>query len=37
MYSHEDRDRFATKIVLIATVPFVILFILAMIAIIVSL
>lgn len=37
MYSHEDKDRFATKITLIATVPFVILFILAMIKIIVSL
>lgn len=37
MYSHEDRDRFATKITLIATVPFVILFILALIGIIVSL
>lgn len=35
MYSHEDK--FATKITLIATVPFVILFILAMIGIIVSL
>lgn len=37
MYSHEDRDRFAIKISLIATVPFVVLFILAMIGIIVSL
>lgn len=37
MYSHEDRDRFAIMISLIATVPFVILFILAMIGIIVSL
>ena len=34
MYSHEDRDRFAIMISLIATVPFVIL---AMIGIIVSL
>jgi len=30
MYSHEDKDRFATTIVLIATAPFVILFVLAM-------
>ena len=37
MYSHEDRDRFAIKITLIATMPFVVLFILAMIGIIVSL
>ena len=37
MYSHEDKDKFATAIVLIATVPFVILFILAMVGIIVSL
>lgn len=34
MYSHEDEDKFATMIVLIATVPFVIL---AMIGIAVSL
>ena len=34
---HEDKDKFATTITLIATVPFVILFILAMIGIIVSL
>lgn len=33
MGSHEDKDRFATAIVLIATVPFVILFVLAMIRI----
>ena len=37
MYSHEDKDKFAIKLTLIATVPFVILFILAMIEIIVSL
>lgn len=37
MYSHEDKDKFATMITLIATIPFVILFILAMIGIIVSL
>ena len=37
MGSHEDKDRFATRITLIATVPFTILFILAMIGIIVSL
>lgn len=37
MGSHEDKDRFATTITLIATVPFIILFILAMIGIIVSL
>lgn len=37
MYSHEDKDKFATMITLIATVPFVVLFILAMIGIIVSL
>ena len=37
MYSHEDRDRFAIRISLIATMPFVVLFILAMIEIIVSL
>lgn len=37
MYSHEDKDKFATKITLIATVPFVVLFVLAMIAILVSL
>jgi hypothetical protein len=33
MYSHEDKDKFA----LIATVPFIILFILALIAILVNL
>lgn len=37
MYSHEDKDRFATMITLIATVPFGILFVLAMIAILVNL
>ena len=35
MGSHEDKDRFATTITLIATVPFVSLFILAMIEFIV--
>ena len=29
MGTHEDQDRFATKITLIATVPFAILFVLA--------
>lgn len=33
MYFHEDKDKFATRITLIATVPFDILFVLAMIAI----
>lgn len=37
MYSHRDKDKFATMITLIATVPFVILFVLAMIEIVVSL
>lgn len=37
MYSHEDKDRFAITITLVAAVPFVILFVLAMIAIHVSL
>lgn len=37
MYSHEDKDKFATMITLIATVPFVVLFVLAMICILVSL
>ena len=37
MYSHEDKDKFATMITLIATVPFAVLFILAMISILVSL
>lgn len=37
MYSHEDKDKFATMITLIATIPFAVLFILAMIGIIVSL
>ena len=37
MYSHEDRDKFAIRISLIATIPFIILFILAMIGIITSL
>lgn len=37
MYSHEDKDKFATMITLIATVPFVILFVLALICICASL
>lgn len=37
MYFHEDKDKFATMITLIATVPFVILFVLAMICILVNL
>lgn len=37
MYSHEDKDRFATRITLIATVPFGILFVLALICICASL
>ena len=37
MYSHEDKNKFATKITLLATVPFVVLFVLAMIAILVNL
>lgn len=34
---HEDKDKFALRIVLISTVPFVLLFILAMIGIVESL
>lgn len=37
MYSHEDKDKFATMITLIATVPFGVLFVLALIAIIINL
>lgn len=37
MGSHEDKDKFATLITLIETVPFTTLFVLAMIAILVSL
>lgn len=33
MYSHEDKDRFATMITLISTVPFGILFVISMICI----
>lgn len=33
MYSHQDKDRFATRIVLIATVPFAILTATAIIAV----
>ena len=34
MYSHQDNEKFATRITLIAAIPFVILFTLAMIGII---
>lgn len=37
MYSHEDKDKFATMITLITTVPFGILFVLASIYICTSL
>lgn len=37
MGTQEDKDKFATMITLIATVPFGILFVLAMIAILVNL
>lgn len=37
MYSHEDKDKFATMITPIATVPFAVLFVLAMVNILVSL
>ena len=37
MYSRQDREKFATRITLIAAIPFVILFNLAMILIIESL
>lgn len=33
MYSHQDKDRFATMIVLISTVPFAILAAIAIVAI----
>ena len=33
MYSHQDKDRFATAIVLISTVPFVILTTIAIVAV----
>ena len=33
MYSHQDKDRFATAIVLIATVPFAVLTVIAIIAV----
>lgn len=33
MYSHQDTDRFATKIVLITTVPFAILTAIAIVAV----
>lgn len=36
MYSHQDKDRFATTIVLISTVPFAILTIIAIIAVILA-
>lgn len=32
MYSHQDKDRFATAIVLISTVPFAVLTVIAIIA-----
>lgn len=32
MYSHQDKDKFATRIVLISTVPFAILTVIAIIA-----
>lgn len=32
MYTHQDKDRFATKIILISTVPFAILTAIAIIA-----
>lgn len=37
MFSHEDKDKFATMITLIATVPFAILFVIALICICTSL
>lgn len=37
MYSHEDKDKFASMITLIATMPLGILFVLAMIRILVNL
>lgn len=37
MYSHQDKDRFATMITLIATVPFGILFVFTLICICASL
>lgn len=33
MYSHQDKDRFATTIVLIATVPFAVLTAIAIVAV----
>lgn len=36
MYSHQDRDRFATMIVLISTVPFAILLAIAIVAVILA-
>ena len=36
MYSHQDKDRFATMIVLISTVPFAILTAVAIIAVILA-
>lgn len=32
MYSHQDKDRFATAIVLISTVPFAVLIVIAIVA-----
>lgn len=36
MYSHQDKDRFATAIVLISTVPFAILTAIAIVAVILA-
>lgn len=36
MYSHQDKDRFATAIVLIPTVPFTILTAIAIVAVILA-
>lgn len=36
MYSHQDKDRFATAVVLISTVPFAILTAIAIIAVLLA-
>lgn len=36
MYSHQDKDRFATTIVLISTIPFAILTAIAIIAVLMA-
>lgn len=36
MYSHQDKDRFATMIILISTVPFAVLTAVAIIAVILA-